>query len=314
MYFNKKSMQISQVDSRIEELQEKLKKKQTDDLKLRYIELLKQREALYCKALIEEDEIYKAILPDTDLSSIKSVEDSILKIAGTVEGEQDEYTKSYAPTAQKLERRFGYLVDDYYQKVLNLLFGQRKKLINIEHHPLLFKLDFSLVERLNSKLKENLTVLHGKVVKILQSLHPVFSNDDMYVTSKLDISTELPADFPVQTDRMKKLWSYMCNPEFNSPLGSAHERVDVLDDENIPSLNEFLYLSDRDEMDILDWNYLLSRECGCPYCIPEIASLHGIIHAMHNITDHLHYSIYEVIYATDFTFEITVDAFSKDRF
>ncbi len=311
MYFNKKGMQISQIELKIEELQENLKKNQTGDLKLRYIELLKQREALYCNASVEEDEIYKAVLPDTDFYSVKSVEDSILKIAGTVDGEQDEYTKSYAPTAQKLEKRFGYFVDDHYLKVLNLLFNQRKKLINIEHHPFLFKLDLSLVERLNSRLKENLTVLHGKVVKSLQSLKPVFSNDDLNVRSKLDISTELPADFPDQSSRMKKLWSYMCNPEFNSLIGSAHERVDGLDDEHIPSLNEFLYLSDSDDPDILDWNHLLSGECGCPYCIPEIASLHGIIHAMHNITDHLNYSIYEVIYATDFTFEITVNAYTK---
>lgn len=311
MYFNKNGQQISQMDSMIEELQEKLEKTPTEDLKFRYLDLLKQREALCCKASVEEDEIYQAVLPETDFTSVNSIEDSILKIAGTVDCEHDEYTESYSSTARKLESRFGYFVDDHYIKVLNLLFNQRKKLVNIEHHPLLFKLDLSLVERLNSKLKENLTVLHGKVVKTLKYLQPVFSNDELNVTSKLDFSTELPSDFPVQTDRMKKLWGYMCNPEFNSLIGSAHERVDGVGAEKIPSLNEFLYLSDNDDPEILDWNVLLSRECGCPYCIPEIASLHGIIHAMHNITDHLNYSIYEVIYATEFTFDITVNAYSK---
>lgn len=308
MYFNSYGKKISQIDCQIDKLSAHLDKDSSSDLKNKYIELLKRRECLRCEAELESDVYYGLILPKTDLGSIKSVEDSILQLAGTEECEDDDFTKAYYPTLRRLEKRYGRFIDDYLIKVINILFEQRKRLINIEHHPFVFSLDLSLVERFNSLLKDRISDIYQKVSQTMRLLQPIFENNEFFwITSKLDISRELPSDFPIQSERMKKIWSYMCNPEFNSSLHlSAYERVDGMGS-SIPTLNDFLYLEDIPNESKMDWNHLLSLECGCPYNLPEIESLKGIIYAMHNITDHLNYSIYEIIYATEFTYDITVE-------
>jgi len=90
----------------------------------------------------------------------------------------------------------------------------------------------------------------------------------------------------------------MCDPELNSRLDLPINSLSChfYEKMKFPSLNQFIYLDNEKD----SWSHLLSMECGCHYWLPEIETISDVGYALHNMTEHLNYSIYEVIYATDF--------------
>lgn len=73
----------------------------SQELKTNYISLWKNWAALKAEHELED---YKEYLPDnTDLFSLKSVEDAILKLAGAYESEEDEYALAYKLTTVNLK-------------------------------------------------------------------------------------------------------------------------------------------------------------------------------------------------------------------
>ena len=124
-----------QTDLLIKKLRHQMSDSDSQELKTNYISLWKNWAALKTEHELED---YKEYLSDnTDLFSLKSVEDAILKLAGAYESEEDEYALAYKPYYRELERHYGNEAEDSLIGVLNILFEHRKNLINFEHHPLL---------------------------------------------------------------------------------------------------------------------------------------------------------------------------------
>lgn len=283
-----------QTDLLIKKLRHQMSDSDSQELKTNYISLWKNWAALKAEHELED---YKEYLPDnTDLFSLKSVEDAILKLAGAYESEEDEYALAYKPYYRELKRHYGNEAEDSLIGVLNILFEHRKNLINFEHHPLLSKLKLELVDRLNSLLIAKQKDLYNRAICVLSAIKPYTRGKIFNLKATIDFSEKLPEEFPDQSSRMKKLWKYMCSSELNNRGEFSIAELSIYEPDEIPSLNHFLYLCDYED----DWSHLLSGECGCYYLLPEIQTLRNIGYCMHNLTDHLNYSIHEVIYATDF--------------
>ncbi|MBE6424189.1 hypothetical protein [Succinivibrio dextrinosolvens] len=291
----------NKIDALIEKIRFQISESNTEELKQAFISLWKNWFSL-CAA--EELEEYSEYLPDdTDLFSLKGVEDAILMLAGVYENEEDEYAILYEPIFNKIKTRDGYEAYDTLLIVLNQLFKLRKNLINSDHHPLNCKLRLDLVERLNALLMAKQKDLYNRAIEVFFAVKPYLKGRYFNLEATLDFDEELPEDFQDQSNRMKKLWKYMSNPELNNRGEFSIAKLSIYDKENIPSLNSFLYLSDYED----DWSHLLSGECGCYYLLPEIQTLRNIGYAMHNLSDHLNYSIHEVIYATKFKCELNFE-------
>lgn len=299
------SADFEKIDYCIDNLRDNIYKSNSEELKKAYISLWKERVILRFKEQIEK-EVLTEFLPPVSEYSLKTVENVILMIAGAYTydlDKWDDYILPYKSTYENLYKK--HLIDsseDLLLRVLNHLFELRKYLVNLENHPLVHKFNLHLFERFNSLIMNKQKELYQKALEIYTRVKPFIKDNLFNIEASIDLNKNLPKEYPDQSERMKKLWEYMCNPEFNSTLKESAHKLYVFR-EKFPSLNHFLYLCDYED----DWSHLLSGECGCHYLLPEIEKINNVGYILHNMTDHLNYSIHEIIYATEFKFSLNVE-------
>ena len=129
------------------------------------------------------------------------------------------------------------------------------------------------------------------------NMHDAALDADQYgveTIGKVFMSYKYPENHPIQTVRAKKIWSVL-NNSLDTYIPLYEDGVDKLhltEDGDTPSENSVLYLSE----DIDNWNEVLDRD--------KTSDMH-LCHGVHNLIDHMDFSIFDILWVRDFSIEIS---------
>ena len=121
-----------------------------------------------------------------------------------------------------------------------------------------------LLSEFNEALKLQLIDMRNRTIKLYESVKGNDVKNDMVVKGKCFLGYEYSKIHPVQTVRAKKMWAM---------------------------LNEMLYLQEEPD----NWNEGLDREL--------TKDMH-LIHAFHNLYEHMDFSIFDLFWVRDFNIEL----------
>ena len=125
-----------------------------------------------------------------------------------------------------------------------------------------------LLSEFNEALKLQLIDMRNRTIKLYESVKGNDVKNDMVVRGKCFLGYEYSKIHPVQTVRAKKMWAMLNG-----------------------TINEMLYLQEEPD----NWNEGLDREL--------TKDMH-LIHAFHNLYEHLDFSIFDLLWVRDFNIEL----------
>ena len=153
-----------------------------------------------------------------------------------------------------------------------------------------------LLSEFNEALKLQLIDMRNRTIKLYESLKGNDVKNDMVVKGKCFLGYEYSKIHPVQTIRAKKIWA-MLNGTMDDFLrlyddGACSFKIETWGNPiHIQSENEMLYLQEEPD----NWNEGLDREF--------TKDMH-LIHAFHNLYEHMDFSIYDLLWVRDFNIEL----------
>ena len=154
-----------------------------------------------------------------------------------------------------------------------------------------------LLGEFNDALSAKLLDVRKKSVLMYESLNALNMGGSLSVHGKCFLGYEYSKLHPIQTRQAKKIWDIMngCLDDYVSLYkdGVTHLVINTRY-ERIPTENEVLYLSDK----LDNWNEGFDR---------EMTKDMNLIYAVHNLTDHMEFSIFDLLWIRDFNVEITAE-------
>ena len=150
-----------------------------------------------------------------------------------------------------------------------------------------------LLSEFNNKLMDALLNMRWQT----KNMHDAALDADQYgveTIGKVFMSYKYPENHPIQTERAKKIWNVL-NNSLDTYIPLYEDGVDKLhltEEGETPSENSVLYLSE----DIGNWNEGLDRD--------KTSDMH-LCHGVHNLIDHMDFSIFDILRVRDFSIEIT---------
>lgn len=151
----------------------------------------------------------------------------------------------------------------------------------------------------NEALRKQLVDMRLRTIKLYEAVKDNDVMKNMVVKGKCFLGYEYPKIHPVQTIRAKKMWA-MLNGTIDNYIqlyedGACCFEIDNwLDTIHIQSENEMLYL--QEELD--NWNEGLDREWTKGL---------NLVHAFHNLYEHLEFSIFDLLWIRNFNVELSVE-------
>ena len=174
------------------------------------------------------------------------------------------------------------------------------ELLRVRHYMMLKtnKIDnngIMMVIEFNNNLRQALTELYYEAQSIYNSLKENFSGRVINIEPKLWIADEYPTTREDQSDRAKRIWEILLNPDLNEMY---HNGCDNGSFDPTESLNHYLYLDEK----LDNWCY-------------DIAGLFDVdmpkdlmmVYAGHNLGSHTLFSIFELMHVRNFRKEIVVN-------
>ena len=153
-----------------------------------------------------------------------------------------------------------------------------------------------LLSEFNEALKLQLIDMRNRTIKLYESVKGNDVKNDMIVKGNCFLGYGYSKIHPVQTVRAKKMWA-MLNGTMDDfmPLyddGACSFEIQTWGDSiQIQSENEMLYLQEEPD----NWNEGLDREL--------TKDMH-LIHAFHNLYEHMDFSIFDLLWVRDFNVEL----------
>lgn len=211
-------------------------------------------------------------------NKIELIEEKIIRLA-------DEY--EHAPLED---------FDRYEYTIEKLLEERRDEYLNIH------KMDgkgVQMVCEFNECLRNALTELYNETQNAWRKIKDDFPNRNIWIEPKLWIADEYPTTRKDQSDRAKRIWEILLNPDLNKMYNSGCDNG-YMDPQD--SLNHFLYLSDEPD----DWS-------------DDIVGLFNVnlpkgtklVYATHNLGAHTLFTIFELMHVRKFRKEIIFNISEK---
>ena len=153
-----------------------------------------------------------------------------------------------------------------------------------------------LLSEFNEALKLQLIDMRNRTIKLYESVKGNDVKNDMVVKGNCFLGYGYSKIHPVQTVRAKKMWA-MLNGTMDDfmPLyddGACSFEIETWGNPiHIQSENEMLYLQEEPD----NWNEGLDREL--------TKDMH-LIHAFHNLYEHMDFSIFDLLWVRDFNVEL----------
>jgi len=156
-----------------------------------------------------------------------------------------------------------------------------------------------LLSDFNDRIKAAAIALFNKTKTIHEGMMKLYDgNGDLEVEGKLLLGYTYPKAHPIQTERAETMWEVMTQGGYDpmyfqdgcswslkwdqNGMMSAHE-----------SLEEWLGMADEND----NWNEGLDYEWS--------KDMH-LVYPFHNLYDNRHFSLYDLVYVSEFEFEITI--------
>lgn len=202
----------------------------------------------------------------------------------------------------ELEERIIRLADEYdhaplekcdgYERAINDLLEERRD-VYLDSH----KMDAAGIQKMiefNDYLRNALTGLYSETMSAYNKIKEEFSDRHFFIEPKLWINEEYPATRTDQSDRAKRIWKILLNPDLNRMYNNGCDNGNFDPSE---SLNHYLYLSEE----IDDWNF-------------DIVGLFDVklpktnfVYATHNLGSHTLFTIFELMHVRKFRKEININ-------
>jgi hypothetical protein len=183
---------------------------------------------------------------------------------------------------------------DYNRVTIKHLLGVRKNIL--QNYFAMDEKYRQLLSEFNDALKLQLIEMRHRTIKIFESAKSYDKKNDIVVTGKCFLGYGYPKIHPVQTVRARKIWA-MLNGTIDNymPLyenGACCFKIKTWGDSvRIQSENKMLYLQEEPD----NWNEGLDREL--------TKDMH-LIHAFHNLYEHLEFSIFDLLWVRNFNIEL----------
>ena len=210
------------------------------------------------------------------------------------------YQKSYLTSRRMLElveEKLCELAEEYdharlkdlesYEEAIKTLFEIRRDMIR-------------MVKDFNNALRNALTELYHEAHDAYSRLKDMVGKD-IHVSAKLWIDDEYPPTMTDQSDRAKRIWELLLNPDLNTMYDDGCDNG-VFDPTE--SLNYYLYLFEHPE----DWSDDIVGLFDCQ--LPKDLTM---VYAAHNLGAHTYFTIFELMHVRKFKKEIIVNIDEKDE-
>jgi len=223
--------------------------------------------------------IMNPISYQTSRSMLELVEDKLCELA-------DEYDHA---RLEEFER--------YEETVKTLLEIRRYMIIGSNH---MDEAGIRMVKDFNNALRNALTELYHEAQDVYSRLKDM-AGKDIYISAKLWIDDEYPSTMADQSDRAKRIWELLLNPDLNTMYEDGCDNGVF---EPTKSLNHYLYLSEHPE----DWSEDIVGLFDC-----QLPNDLKMVYAAHNLGSHSFFTIFELMHVRKFKKEIIVDIDEKDE-
>ena len=221
------------------------------------------------------------------------------------------YQKSYLTSRRMLElveEKLCELAEEYdhaprkdfesYEEAIKTLFEIRRDMILGNNH--MDEAGIRMVKDFNNALRNALTELYHEAHDVYSRLKEM-ADKDIHVSAKLWIDDEYPPTMTDQSDRAKRIWELLLNPDLNTMYDDGCDNG-VFDPTE--SLNYYLYLFEHPE----DWSDDIVGLFDCQ--LPKDLTM---VYAAHNLGAHTYFTIFELMHVRKFKKEIIVNIDEKDE-
>lgn len=178
----------------------------------------------------------------------------------------------------------------------------------LEYRKYLLEEDFSLNEasmelliEFNDVLKTQLKEMRQRTISLAEKVLDSNSPEGTEVTGKCFLGYNYPKKHPVQTIRAKKIWATLngtldnFEPLYDDGVTIAFRVEPSENGLKYDSCNQLLWLGESTD----NWNERLDR---------ELTKDLDLTFAFHNLWDHMHFSIYDLLWVRDFNVELHVES------
>ena len=156
-----------------------------------------------------------------------------------------------------------------------------------------------LLSDFNDRIKAAATALFNKTKGIYEGMMKLYDGiGDLEVEGKLKLGYSYPTVHPVQTERAETMWEVMTQGGYDRMYSTDGCSWGLKWDQNgnmttHKSLAEWLGMADEND----NWNEGLDYEWS--------KDMH-LVYPFHNLYDNRHFSLYDLVYVSDFEFEICI--------